>query len=305
MAEKKKKKKQHVCFIMDRSGSMDKIKVAAVDGYNEQVQQVKADASNPELDLDIDVSLLSFNKNVFEHLWCAKPEELEEAAHDSFKPTGTTSMFDAMGYAIDKFQAMDDAHDEDVSYLLIVISDGDSNDDKIYGKKDSSGVMYPSEALAELLEGCKSSPRWTITYMGCGEKNIHRVARSTGVAMSNMAACDYEAGNLGVRKAMRGVRQKLNAHFTKKAKGEDAAMNFYSDSESFADYSKVSDEDYWLPTRDGTVSLSAAPAAGWPNLNNPYVSPDVPQTFGTADVFAASNCVIDNSKGGYQRPKKS
>ena len=116
------KQKTHVAIILDRSGSMSSQRNKTVDGYNEQVQQMKENAQ----DQDITCSLITFNGNVVEHFWKQSADQLEESNYESYVPSGMTALYDALGYVIDKMMAEDDG-DEDTAYLFTVISDGGEN----------------------------------------------------------------------------------------------------------------------------------------------------------------------------------
>jgi hypothetical protein len=186
---------------------------------------------------------------------------------------------------------MDDATDEGVHYLVYVMSDGDSNDDKIYGKV-AGPKAYPTPAMKELLAGCQASKRWTFTYLGCDEKNVNEVAKATGISHSNMAACDYKDRGR-TRVAMKGSVNK-HAEFVKKFSEIDPASesqqdlrgNFYS--------------------ADSGVGCAYD---AFPELKNPFVSASsaaesvLAHREGTANVFGATsqNCVIGADKT-YVRP---
>lgn len=58
-------KKCNVLMVVDKSGSMAGTTNQTIQGYNEYIQQFKEDAK----DMDIRVSMISFNGEVFEHFW--------------------------------------------------------------------------------------------------------------------------------------------------------------------------------------------------------------------------------------------
>ena len=166
------KPKTYVTMILDQSGSMCGTKAQAVQGYNEQVQQMKLNSKEQ----DIFCSLITFNGNVFEHLWCEPAEKLTEAAADDYNTSGTTAMRDAVGYAIEKLQRTTDSK-EDVAYLVVIISDGEEN----------ASRHYSVEALRELKDSVDKTGKWTFTYMGCNDKYLKKVAQEMNIPISNVA----------------------------------------------------------------------------------------------------------------------
>ena len=159
----KEKKKLYVAIVLDKSGSMWKTREAAIIGYNEQVQQLKIN----EDDLETEVCLVTFNGQVFEHLWCVPTDDLTEIGDDDYKPLGATALRDAMGYTIKKLMDTTDYEDENNAYLVIAISDGDTMSDK----------HYSVGALKELIEGCQATKQWTFTHMGCNENYLKEMVK--------------------------------------------------------------------------------------------------------------------------------
>lgn len=219
----KKNKKVHYCLILDRSGSMNRNVRGTVDAYNEQVQQIKEDAKDGEL--DIDVSLFTFNKDTFEHLWCVPVDQIQEATEESYNPAGGTCMYNAIGHVVKKYQEMDDFKDENTTYLLNIISDGESEGDKIYTK----------QMVNQILQPCHASKRWTVSFMGCANMRLNEVSQTLGINLGNVAVWNpgSELDNAYSNKVMRASTNKyMNA---RKSSAEPQEMhNFYSANENVA-----------------------------------------------------------------------
>ena len=169
-----KKPKTRMAVILDKSGSMATTKSQAVEGLNEQIQQAREHAKEH----DLRCSLVTFNGEVFEHLWDVPAEKLIEAKPEDYNPNGSTAWLDAVGYTIQKLLSTEGPEDAETAYLVYVISDGQTNAD----------MHYNGEALKELIEGCMATKRWTITYMGHNARYLQEVARQTGVPLTNCAA---------------------------------------------------------------------------------------------------------------------
>ncbi len=223
---KKKKPTTHVAIVLDRSGSMFHIARQAVDYYNEQRTQ----AIENTKDQNITLSLVTFNKNVFEHDWLADPKTLAEADRDSYRPSGSTAWYDALGYTIDKLRETTN-EEEDTAYLVISISDGEENDSTHYGNCHDTSVIH------SLIKDCEGSGKWTFSYMGCSKANLEEVARNVGISLSNMAL--WDASNAHAAKA--GFDQETvakGAYYTARTRGVKATSHLYSNSNCAADFTK-------------------------------------------------------------------
>jgi hypothetical protein len=249
------KPKTHVAIVLDRSSSMFDQRKAAVEGYNEHIQQLKIDSK----DQDITCSLVTFNGNVIEHLWKVPAAELEEATVESYAPNGSTAFFDAIGYTIDKFMAEDDG-DEDTAYLMIAISDGEENASSHYKSP------YPDDRkiIREIFEGAQSTKRWTFNFLLCSEDDVRRVSAATGVDASNMAIWSNQ-DNQNTKRAMDANRMKLHQYTQSRKMGQKfQSFGFHSEgigSAACYDDSKVDtsqiDSDIMAFTNDVASSTSS------------------------------------------------
>lgn len=227
MAKKQKSQNQakpitHVAIILDKSGSMGSTKDSAISGFNETVQDIKERAKTQE----IYCSLVTFNGEVYEHLWNVPAEQLAEADPADYQPNGSTAMRDAVGYTVQKLLNTTDHENTSVSYLVYVISDGETNADHHYG----------APALKELMGGVQATKRWTITYIGCSESYMEEIARQTFTPIANMASWSNTTEG-GVKKGFANVRSRTAKYFDERALGGQASSNFASDQDgAVADY---------------------------------------------------------------------
>ena len=220
--------KTYVAIILDKSGSMAQTKVAAITGFNEQIQQLKEDSKTQE----IYCSLISFNGEVFEHLWNVPADQLAEANVEDYIPSGNTAMRDAIGYTVQKLLNTTDQEDPNTAYLIVTISDGATNHDKHYGV----------DSLKELSEGCQATKRWTFTYVGCDERYLREIARQTATPVANMASWSNSSESVALRGFSNNTaRQKK--YFKEREMGQVGSANYACDINNMvADYTKVSEE---------------------------------------------------------------
>lgn len=220
----KNKERTYVAIVLDKSGSMSPTKKQTISGFNEQIQQIKQNAKDQE----IFCSLVTFDGEVYEHLWNVNANDLMEASDKDYIPCGSTAMRDAMGYTIQKLINTTNHEDENNAYLVIVISDGDTNQDR----------HYNSSALKELIEGCRGTGRWTFTYMGCTEEYVQKIARETAIPLANVAAWSNADNELACTGMLNQTR-RAEKYFAARSMGQKACVNYMSDEVGqVADFTK-------------------------------------------------------------------
>lgn len=215
------KPRTYFVLILDKSGSMGRTKKQAIAGFNEQIQQIKIDSQDQE----IYCCLVTFNKDVFEHLWCVPASELVEAELDEFMPCGGTAMKDAVGYTVQKLLATTDHKDPNTAYLIVTISDGESYDD----------THYTEASLKELVSSCESTKKWTFSYIGCTKESLEKLSRTTGTKISNMAAWSNETPELA-EVGFKNIRRKQAKYFQERSMGQLASCNYTSTMDSVANF---------------------------------------------------------------------
>lgn len=244
------KPKTYVTIVLDKSGSMGGTKVATIQGFNEQVQQIKENAKNQ----DIFASLVTFNGEVFENLWCVEAANLQEATVADYHCNGSTAMRDAIGYTIDKLQnTVED--DENTAYLMIIISDGEEN----------SSVHVSVDSLRERIDACQATKRWTFTYMGCNADYLKKVAKETNIPISNMAIWN-NADEENVAFAFAKSKKSMGNYYRSREVNEVPVSCLYACSaDSFGDFTKEGDSNnianpVILHDQQKPVTLQAGPS---------------------------------------------
>lgn len=235
----------YVALVLDKSGSMAKTKRSVIEGFNEQVQQLKQDAK----DQDIRCCLITFNGEVFEHLWNVTVDKLTEASDEDYKPDGSTAMRDAIGFTIQKLLNTTNPEDPNVAYLVKVISDGETNADK----------HYNVPALREIVEACQGSGKWTFAYMGCSEQYLREIERQTSTPISNMAVWSNKTG-VEAKAGFDNMKLRDKKYFAARCRGASATPMYMSDAVgACADFTKEAPPEDDAPLKE--VVISPTPTA--------------------------------------------
>jgi len=237
------KQKTYAAIILDKSGSMSGTRAQTVEGFNEHVQQFKEDAK----DQDIFVSLVTFNGEVYEHLWNEPVDSIAEAAVEDYHTGGSTALRDAVGYTIDKLSETVQM-DKDTSFLVIIISDGCENSSK----------HVSAEALKEKIDARQKTGDWTFSYMGCSERYLQQLSEQTAIPISNMAAWSNQDA-VRTRGGMKESAKKMRRYMAARATGvKGMSMGLHSDNlEACANYEDAGVNDSVTSASDQTIGTSA------------------------------------------------
>ena len=236
--------KTYVAIILDRSGSMSGIRPQTIQNYNEQIQQMQENSKEQ----DIFCSVISFNGSVFEHKWNVPVSELSEADMNDYVPRGSTNLFDAVGYTIDKLKETVSV-DGDTAFFIKIISDGENTDTGKYSQED----------VRLLIEETQATKIWTYSFLGCSQAFLEKLSRETSIPLSNMAAwssADAASASFGYTSS----NSHDYSYMKSRTRGMTAMENLYS-----GDLAKCA--DFTLPT-GGTAgvdpnsvqNISAVPA---------------------------------------------
>lgn len=143
------KKKQYTTIILDESGSMAPHKKSSIEEFNNQLSLAKE-----QTDLDIYMSLVTFNNTVKPIYWMKPVSELSELDPSSYRPNNGTALLDAIGYTVSR---LDNEAEQDATHLVFVISDGE----------ECSSLEWSAEKIKKMLMAHTETTGWTITYFGC------------------------------------------------------------------------------------------------------------------------------------------
>jgi uncharacterized protein YegL len=164
--------KTRIAILLDSSGSMASISREAVDMFNEQVRAIRKGAG----EVDTKVSLVTFaseaNKPLF---FNTDVSSLKELDYDQYSPNGGTAMYDAIGETIDALKLLPEANEENTSFLMVIISDGQENSSK----------KYNAAAIAERVKSLQDGKRWTFSYLGANQ-DLTKVSLQLGFHSGNM-----------------------------------------------------------------------------------------------------------------------
>ena len=203
-------------IILDRSGSMERIRQAAVEGFNETLAGIKKAQENFADTQDHFVSLITFcscnTRAVFDKTPAADARPL---APNDFQPCCTTPLYDAMGFTLTSMRRHIKAQDDAVA-VVTIITDGLENASREYSGKD----------IKELVERLRGEG-WTFTYMGANQ-NAVEVASELSIRNSRNFAYDHAGTCASMEKDCRtrmNFFSRLSQHKKQEAHGDAGTLS--------------------------------------------------------------------------------
>ncbi|MEY4992179.1 MAG: hypothetical protein RI948_1057 [Bacteroidota bacterium] len=151
-------------FVIDQSGSMAGMEALAIGGFNTQLQTIQTLQKEKPAETFL-CSLTLFNSDVVDVLRQAPVEKLIALSDGYFRPSGSTSLLDALGKSIYniKEQFGNDIAEDKMSVVMVIITDGHEN----------SSRMYTYHDIAQLIKTLDETDKWTFSFLGADFDAIH------------------------------------------------------------------------------------------------------------------------------------
>lgn len=168
----KKPGKTYYAFVVDRSGSMDSLKKATIDNFNEQIATLKAlQEEYPEEKYY--VTLVLFDHEI-QTVYKDKPlNEIEKLTEETYVPRGMTSLHDAIGITISelKDRQKKSLKKMENEALIMVLTDGYENNSK----------EWKGQKVANLIKEVDSNENWTVSFIGASKDSALDAKETLGI----------------------------------------------------------------------------------------------------------------------------
>lgn len=172
--------KVFVGFLLDRTGSMAKIKGDTIGGFNEYKRTLGDNSDG--LEVEAYMSLYQFNSESFDTLAAeCSLGEVPDLTEDNFRPSGWTNLIDSLHRTIKEIEVSQLALVPDMKIVISILTDGQEN----------SSQHVTKDQLAELIAE-KQGLGWAFNFMGAGF-DVYKESVSKMVGMSN--SMSYASGD--------------------------------------------------------------------------------------------------------------
>lgn len=199
-----------VHVLMDASGSMESVRDATIDGYNEYVNALKKDGGKYKL------SLTTFDsgnmgelrlKNVHQNVYV---DDVPKLSRKTFVPMGGTPLYDAFCTVLKAVKSRDDE-----KHLFVVLTDGGENASREFTAND----------MKELKSTKEKSGNWTFVYLGANQDSW-AVAQQFGYTIANVS--DFNATGTGVNVNFLNLARSTTMY---SASASMSTSGFYTDEQ--------------------------------------------------------------------------
>jgi uncharacterized protein YegL len=186
-------------MLVDRSGSMDRVRQATVTGINEFITMQKnapGDGHIKVVQFDEDErGNFSYETVLDKHL-----SEAATISLDDFTPRGMTPLFDAMARTIDELGAELAALPEEERpnrVVVCIVTDGEENASKTYSRLSGGAARVKA-----MVQHQTTKYNWQFTYVGANQDAI-LVGESIGIAAA--ASMSFFATDTNTKSAFRSL----------------------------------------------------------------------------------------------------
>lgn len=206
--------KNYINFVNDHSGSMYCLREPACKDFNANIKAIK-DAASREM-LDTVVSVCEIGEKFGLTVTVSNPHVLKEKKN--WEASGGTPLWTGTSLLIDMLKKLPDANKEDVSFLVILTTDGQATDPEHHSELKSK--MQP------LLE----TGRWTF---------VARVPKDTySPLIEDLMRLGIPEGNIqfwettaaGMQVSTQVTTQAMDTYFSARSAGAKSSNSFYADA---------------------------------------------------------------------------
>jgi uncharacterized protein YegL len=183
-----------ITIILDRSGSMEVIKSATIEGFNSFLKDQKNDEHNSKL------TLIQFD-DIYETVY--EGQEIKRAAYlnrKTFEPRGMTALLDAIGTTIDSTKKRIKKtfkNERPKNVLIAIITDGEENASSKYNRNE----IFKKIRKREEKNG------WKFVFIAANQDAISE-ARKYGIRKK--CALSFSADNEGMKDVMFSLSSNIS-----------------------------------------------------------------------------------------------
>ncbi len=210
--------KQYIGISRDHSRSMWNISKAAARDYNANILAIQEAARTNNLDTIVSVVKcgVGYQARVDREIINSNVHILQPIRESAYVADGSgTPLWDSVGDLIETLSSVPDVTDPEVSFLVMVITDGEEN----YSKKWSAARL--SQKIREL----QASDRWTFVF---------RVPRGYGAHLARFGIpegniLEWDQTDRGVAVASAATNSAMSSYFSNRSQGLKSTTKFYAD----------------------------------------------------------------------------
>lgn len=215
------KLENRIMFVLDDSGSMSVCAQEARKAFNEAFETVKQEATLHKQTTT--VSLCKFGERVDFPYLGVPCEQIPYLTASTYNPRQSyTAVWDAIGESIQKLERSRGSKDQNVSFLLIVITDGNDNFSKHF--LTHCPLHVEERHLCSLIKKVLDTGRWSIVLQVPPGRRKY-VAETLGIPYENVI--EWEGTKESIELTSVATQKGLSSYFRSRAGGATNVKNFY------------------------------------------------------------------------------
>ncbi len=201
-------KKQRTIYhlIVDRSGSMSDCIEATINGYNEQLNRIRA-MQTEFPDQDIRMGLTMFNTHIDMQAVAKDLKNATSLSRKNYVPDGGTALYDAIGQSVLHLEeSFGRQSDIPATFVIVVLTDGYEN----------SSNLFNLQQIRSLIERLEATEKWTFSFIGATLDAVE-VAQTMAIKANNSYSFEKESMKAEVWDKL---SDSMKVYFNKKSRGE-------------------------------------------------------------------------------------
>lgn len=192
-----------IIIVMDKSGSMGCCAADAIGGFNQFLEEQKAEPGEANLTLVLFDTTYNIPIN-------GKPiKDVEPLTPETYRPGGNTALNDAVARAIvETGKRLSDMPEEERpnKVICVIVTDGQEN----------SSREHTRAQIQEMVKHQEEKYDWAFIYLGA---NVDAFAEARHLGISPNGAVSYAAGSIGTRSAYEGSSEAVKRFRRRGKKG--------------------------------------------------------------------------------------
>ncbi len=207
----------HVAFVLDESGSMQRLASSVVSGFDEFVGELRADPG------DTRFSLTLFDTRRRPVCVAIPVAEVTSLANIGYRPSGMTALFDAVAHTVQETdRRLDEAGKGEEKVMVVVMTDGLEN----------SSTDYDTGMIANLIASYDERPNWTFVYLGAAHATLEEAQDAAAhLSFQRGNAMRWQAEVHSARRSMSSLAQATKSRRASSTMKTDALFREARQSE--------------------------------------------------------------------------
>lgn len=203
--------KTYVALVLDRSGSMGNLRKPVVDAFNSQLKVLREQSE----DQDVRLSIYQFGSSLETKGFDVLPQRVRPMVLSDYDPSsGSTALHDAIGNVIEDLHTVRDAKDSNVSFMVIVLTDGEEN----------SSREFTANEVGVMIKRLQRKDNWTFVFQ-VPPGSARQIQTLYNVPAGNIR--EWESTTRGLAETYTQTNSGLGSYFQGRSAGVKSVQSFY------------------------------------------------------------------------------